>query len=159
MVKVVIVEDQTVLRDAYKVLLGGGEFQVVGEAGEGMAAIKCILRQSPDIILLDLSLPKMDGMAVLKEVKRQVSPPRVLVLTMNDSEDRIAEAFEHGADGFCLKDAAAREIFSAMHELMKGRRYVSPSIADKVVRGYVHACSGGNGRAAARPMSAAAALP
>jgi DNA-binding NarL/FixJ family response regulator len=158
MAKVVIVEDQTVLREAYKALLGNADFQVVGEAGEGMAAIKCIVKSSPDLVLLDLSLPKMDGMAVLKEIKRHLGPPKVLVLTMNDSEDRITEAFENGADGFCLKDAAAREILSAMTELMKGRRYVSPSIADKVVRGYIHASSVTGGRAAPKLPGASSAV-
>jgi DNA-binding NarL/FixJ family response regulator len=137
MKKVVIVEDQRILRDSYKSLIRKEGFDVVCEADDGMAAIKCILRQDPDIVLLDLSLPKMDGMAVLKEVKRQSRRPKVLVLTMNDADEKIAGAFESGADGFCLKDAASHELVFAMNEVINGRRYVSPTIADKVVQGYV----------------------
>ena len=140
MIKVAIIEDQKILRDGYKSLLKNREFEVVCEAAEGMAAIKCVLKERPDIILLDLSLPKMDGMAVLKEIRRPVirSKAKVLVLTMHDSEEKVAEAFQEGADGFCLKDSSASEMVLAMEEILKGNRYISAGIAGQVVTGYLH---------------------
>jgi DNA-binding NarL/FixJ family response regulator len=138
MKKVVIVEDHRVLRAGLKSLLNqSGAFKVVGEAGEGMEAIKCIQKNDPDLILLDLSLPKMDGISVLKEIRRQVKVPRILVLTMNDSEEKIVDGFNNGADGYCLKDAASGELIAAMETVLKGQRYISPGIAGKVVDGFL----------------------
>ena len=138
MKKVVIVEDHRVLRAGLKSLLTqNGAFKVVGEAGEGMEAIKCIQKSDPDLILLDLSLPKMDGISVLKEIRRQVKGPRILVLTMNDSEEKIVDGFNSGADGYCLKDAASGELIAAMETVLKGQRYISPGIAGKVVEGFL----------------------
>ena len=118
-------------------MLANKNFEVVGEADEGMAAIKCIQKTNPDIVLLDLSLPKMDGISVLKEIKRLAHRPKVLVLTMNDSDEKIAEGFDNGADGYCLKDAAGTELISAIEDVLKGKNFISPSIAGKVVTGFV----------------------
>jgi DNA-binding NarL/FixJ family response regulator len=136
--KVVIVEDHRLFREGLKSMLADkSEFEVVGEAGDGVEAITCIRRRKPNLVLLDLSMPKMNGISVMREIKSQFSEIKILALTIHESDQYVLEAFEAGADGYCLKDAGRNELMVAVSSVLDGKTYISPTISDNVMEGYL----------------------
>ncbi len=136
--KIVIVDDHTILRDGLQSLLTArGEYEVVGHAADGLEAIQAAKEYQPDIILLDLSMPKMNGIAAIKEIKKQVPEIKILALTIYRDEEYILSAFEAGADGYCLKDANFEEMLKALKIVMSGKTYMSPEVSEKVLQGYL----------------------
>jgi DNA-binding NarL/FixJ family response regulator len=136
--KIVIAEDQTLVRQGLRSLLSSEpELKVVAEAENGLEAIRCASKYKPDLILLDLAMPKMSGISALKEIKRQLAGVKILALTFHTSEEYILEAFESGADGYCLKNDSHAELLSAIDSVLSGKIYLSPTISDKVLKGYL----------------------
>jgi DNA-binding NarL/FixJ family response regulator len=136
--KIVIAEDHTILRDGLRSLLCSGEqYDVVGEAADGLEAIRCIEQCSPDLILLDLSMPRMSGASVIKEVKARFPEVKILALSVHDSEEYILETFQLGADGYCTKAASHSELLMAIASVLSGKRFISPDISDKVLEGFI----------------------
>lgn len=136
--KIVIAEDHTILRDGLRSLLSSDEhYEVVGEAADGLEAIRCVEQWSPDLILLDLSMPRMSGVSVIKEVKSRFPEVKVLALSVHDSEEYILETFQLGADGYCTKAASHSELLMAIGSVLSGKRYISPDISDKVLEGFI----------------------
>ncbi len=134
----VIAEDHTILRDGLRSLLSqSGEFKVIGEATDGIEAIRCVAECLPDIILLDLSMPKMNGISAIKEIKKQSPQTKVLVLTIHRDEEYILTSFQAGADGYCLKDARFDEVLNAMKMILSGKTYMSGEVSAKVLAGYL----------------------
>ena len=138
--RVVLVEDHTILRHGLRSLLTlTGDMEIVGEAGDGQRAIRCILDKEPHLVLLDLNMPKMDGFSVILEVKRQYPGTKILALTMHDDDSYVLDAFKAGADGYCLKSASQEELMGAVRAVLTGKRYISPEISDSVLEGYLEA--------------------
>jgi DNA-binding NarL/FixJ family response regulator len=138
MKKIVIAEDHTILREGLRSLLSSDEqYEVVGEAADGLEAIRCIEQCAPDLILLDLSMPRMSGASVIKEVKSRFPQVKVLALSVHDSEDYILETFQLGADGYCTKAASHVELLMAIQSVLSGKRYISPDISEKVLEGFI----------------------
>ena len=136
--KIVIAEDQTIVRKGLRSLLESEEnIEVVAEAGDGIETIKCVEQHSPDLVLLDLAMPKMSGLSALKDIKERFPKTRILVLTFHASEEYILEAFGSGADGYCLKNDTHTELLSAIKNLLAGKSYISPSVSEKVLEGYL----------------------
>jgi len=136
--KVVIVEDHKLFREGLKSLLSDkDDLVVVGEAGDGIEAIRAVKKYRPDLLLLDLSMPKMNGISVMKEIKSQFPEIKIMALTIHESDQYVLEAFEAGADGYCLKDAGRNELMVAVDSVVQGKRYISPSISDNVLEGYM----------------------
>jgi DNA-binding NarL/FixJ family response regulator len=136
--KIVLAEDHKILREGLKSLLGGEEaLEVIGEAEDGLQAIRCVEEYRPDLLLLDLSMPRMDGISAIKEIKSRFPDTKVLALTIHESDDCILEAFRSGADGYCLKEADRLELLSAIRTVLSGKRYISPGISDQVLEGYL----------------------
>jgi DNA-binding NarL/FixJ family response regulator len=141
--KIVIAEDHTILREGLRSLLSAeNEFEVVGEARDGLEAIRCVGNLKPDLVLIDLSMPRMNGSAAIREIKRQSPHTKVLALTVHKTEEYILEAFQAGADGYCLKDATHGELIMAIESIQSGKPYVSPGISDKLLRGYLEGKTG-----------------
>lgn len=135
---VVIVEDHTLFREGLKAMLTGRrDFDVVGEAEDGLAALREIERLEPDLVLLDLSMPKMSGISVMKEMQRIAPNTRIMALTIHESDQYVLEAFAAGTDGYCIKDASRAELMIALDSVMAGKTYISPGIADHVLDGYL----------------------
>ena len=136
--RIVIAEDHKILREGLRSLLtGSGDMDVVGEAGDGMTAIRTIRKTLPDLVLLDLNMPKMDGIAVIREIKKHSPEVRILALTMYRNEDYILEVFNSGGDGYCLKSSGKKDLITAINTVLSGKPYVSPEISGLVLQGYL----------------------
>ena len=136
--KVVIVEDHQLFREGLRAILESRDgFQVVGEAPDGVDAIRCIRNKEPDLLLLDISMPRRDGISVINETRRQFPDLKILVLTMHESDEFVLEAFKAGANGFCLKDSSRNELLVAIDGVLAGKTYISPQIAGDVIQGYI----------------------
>ena len=137
--KIVIAEDQTLVREGLRALLSVEDaFTIVGEAADGMEAIRAVEKYGPHLLLLDLAMPRMNGISALLEIKRQSPRTKILVLTFHTSEEYILEAFRSGADGYCLKNDTHTELLTGIKSILADKTYLSPSISGKVLEGYLH---------------------
>jgi DNA-binding NarL/FixJ family response regulator len=136
--RIVIAEDHKILREGLKALVNSSEdFEIVGEAGDGIAAIREVEKHHPDLLLLDLSMPRMSGISVIKDIKGRYPETKILALTIHESEDYILESFHSGLDGYCLKDASQSELLIAINRVLEGKTYLSPGISEKVLVGFL----------------------
>jgi two-component system response regulator NreC len=137
-VRIVLAEDHTILREGLRSLLSSNPiFEIVGEAEDGREAIRCVEKFKPDLILTDLSMPRMNGMEAIKEIKKESPATKVLVLTVHRAEEYILAAFRAGADGYLLKDSTHSELVMAVKKVLSGKPYISPEISEKVIEGYL----------------------
>lgn len=136
--KIFIAEDHQLFREGLKSMLRSrGDIDVVGEAEDGLEAVRQIRKVKPDLVLLDLSMPKMGGVSVMKEIKRELPDTRILALTIHESDQYVLEAFDAGTDGYCVKDASRQELMIAIDSVLQGKPYISPGISDQVIEGYL----------------------
>jgi two-component system response regulator NreC len=136
--RIVIAEDHTILREGLKMLLSSNpDLEVVGEARDGLEAIRAVDSYKPDLILMDLSMPRMNGVGAIQEIKKQSPATKILVLTVHKTEEHILTALKTGADGYILKDATHSELMMAIEYIFSGRSYLSPGISEKVIEGYL----------------------
>lgn len=141
--RLVVIDDHTILREGVRSLLSSRQdYEVVGEGSDGREAIRLADELHPDLILLDLSMPKTNGLEALAEIKRVSPQTRVLVLTMQKAEDYVFAALQAGADGYVLKDASSAELFLAVSSALAGERYLSPVITTAVVAKYLNCKEG-----------------
>jgi DNA-binding NarL/FixJ family response regulator len=146
--RIVIAEDHTLFRQGLKALLSLEEdFAVVGEAVDGHEAIQRAKELKPDLILLDISMPRVDGMTAIKEIKRVCPEAKILVLTVHKTEEHVLETLKSGASGYVLKDASHEEFLLAMKSVLQDKRYLSPDISARIVEGYL------NGQKTAEPTT------
>jgi DNA-binding NarL/FixJ family response regulator len=137
-VRIVIAEDHTILREGLRSLLSSdANLEVVAEAGDGREAIRHAKKYKPDLILTDLSMPRMNGMEAIREIKRESPATKVLVLTVHRAEEYILATFRAGADGYLLKDSTHSELLMAVKKVLSGTHYISPEISEKVIEGYI----------------------
>lgn len=126
---ILLVDDHAVLRSGLHMLLDAQPgLRVVGEAGDAQEALELAGRLQPSLILLDLTLPQIDGMTALPLLRKAAPSARVLVLTMHDDEGYLRQAFRAGASGYVLKKAADAELISAVRAVMRGENYVHPAM-------------------------------
>jgi DNA-binding NarL/FixJ family response regulator len=136
--KIIIAEDHKILREGLRVLLSGEpDMEVIGEAEDGFEAIRCVETLKPDLVLMDLSMPKMNGISAIKEINKRFPETKMLVLTVHASEDYLTETLRSGAHGYCLKDASHAELMGAIRTVLSGRSYLSPAVSEKVLAGYL----------------------
>jgi len=121
MVRVALVDDQAMVRQGLRMILEAeSHLTVVGEAGDGSDAIELVARSRPDVVLMDVRMPKMDGIAACERICAAPSPPKVLMLTTFDLEDYVYSALRAGASGFLLKDAPAEQLVEAIDVVARG---------------------------------------
>jgi DNA-binding NarL/FixJ family response regulator len=131
---VVVVEDHTLVREGLIAMLQSHtDIAVAGEAGDGEEALRVCASERPDVVLLDLRLPKLDGLEVLKRLKAGQPEVRVLVLTVHDEQNYVGEAVMAGADGYLLKTVAHREVADAVRRVARGEAVLHPAVARSVL--------------------------
>lgn len=132
MIRVVIVEDQTIVRQGLRSLLGlSGDIEIAGEASDGEEAIAVIASTKPDVVLLDLRMPKLDGVGVLKHLR---GTPPALILTTFDDDANLFDAVRAGAKGWLLKDVSLERLTGAIRTLAAGGTCIEPVITERIVR-------------------------
>jgi DNA-binding NarL/FixJ family response regulator len=146
-IRVLIADDHAVVRQGLRTYLElQDDVEVVGEAADGAAAVDAAQRHAPDVVLLDLAMPRLDGVAALKVLRERVPDARVLVLTSFGEDDRLFAALRSGAAGFLLKDTEPAELIRAIRTAHAGQAPLSPAVATRVVQ---ELASGGRPRALA----------
>jgi DNA-binding NarL/FixJ family response regulator len=131
--KIVIAEDHRLFRDSLREMLGAlGEVEVVGEAEDGLAAIDCVRQTKPDLLVLDLSMPRLSGLGVIRDIKSQFPNLKILVLTIHCSNQYLEESFTAGVDGYCTKESSVEEIMAAIKTVCDGKTFVGADLADRM---------------------------
>jgi DNA-binding NarL/FixJ family response regulator len=149
-VRVLLVDDDPLLRSGLRLMLAPEEsIDVVGEAGDGDEVLAAVDRHRPDVVLMDIRMPRLDGIAATRLLRAQPRPPAVIVLTTFDADDLVLRALEAGAIGFLLKDTAPAEIVRAIHHAHAGGSMLSPTVARQLV-----ALVAGDGEAGSRREAA-----
>jgi DNA-binding NarL/FixJ family response regulator len=141
--RIAIAEDHTILREGLRALLSNEpDFEIIGEAEDGRKAIHCVEELSPDLVLMDLSMPRMDGLTAIKEIKKQSPGIKIIALTVHKTEEYVLQALQAGVDGYVLKDASHSELKMAARKVLAGKRYLSPDVSEKVIAGYLEGKKG-----------------
>ena len=142
-IKVVVADDHTILRQGIKALLDNQEeIEVVGEAKDGREAIKVIEELSPDVILMDIAMPGLNGLEATRRIKKKFPKTKVVVLTMHTNEEYIFQILNAGADGYLVKETAFQDLISAISSVHRGEAFMSPSISKKVLTEYIQRAQG-----------------
>ena len=137
-VRIVLADDHTILREGLRALLSADpDFEIIGEAGDGREAVRCVEKLGPDLLLMDLSMPRMSGMDAISEIKKRYPETKIIALTVHKTEEYLLSTLQAGVDGYVLKDATHDELVMAIHNVMAGKRYLSPGISEKVIEGYL----------------------
>ena len=136
--RIVLAEDHAILREGLKALLSAEPaMEIVCEAADGREALRCVAGHAPDLILIDLAMPKMNGLEAIREIRRHHGATKILVLTVHRSEEYVHAALEAGADGYVLKDSTHAELLMAIRHVLSGRRYLGPGASEMVIEGYL----------------------
>jgi len=136
-IKLVVVDDHALFRRGLVGLLDGmPEFQVVGEAGNGQEAIAVIEKHKPDIVLLDVNMPVMDGVTTVQMLRGRSAPVRILMLTISQSEDDLFGAIKAGADGYILKNAEPDDLRDTLLHIACGERVLAPEVTGAVLKAF-----------------------
>lgn len=134
MVRILLADDHPIVREGLRALLEiEPDFEVIAECANGEEALRAISRLHPDVLLLDLEMPVLDGVETIRRLSKQPAPPKVIVFTAFDDDERIIHAIQAGANGYLLKDAPRDEIFKAIHVAMQGGSLLQPVIASKLL--------------------------
>ena len=136
--RIVLAEDHTILREGLRALLSADpNFEIIGEAQNGREAVRCVEKLEPDLVLMDLSMPRMSGMDAIREIKRRYPEVKIIALTVHKTEEYLLTTLKAGADGYVLKDATHEELVMAIKNVMGGKSYLSPGVSEKIIVGYL----------------------
>jgi DNA-binding NarL/FixJ family response regulator len=138
-IRVLIADDDPLVRVALSMVLGAGEeIDVVAEAAEGAAAVEAARRLRPDVVLMDIRMPGMDGLAATEAIRSAGDTPAVIILTTFDTDEHILRALRAGANGFLLKDTPPREILDAIRRVAAGEAMLAPTVIARLIDHVVH---------------------
>jgi DNA-binding NarL/FixJ family response regulator len=136
--RILIAEDHTILREGLNSLLATRPgIEVVAEAANGLEAVSKVQKLQPDLVLMDLSMPLMDGIEAIREIARRFPKTRTLALTVQRNEESFLEAMRAGASGFILKDSCCTDLLAAIRLVLAGKTYISPELSRTVLEGYL----------------------
>jgi len=134
---VLLADDHTLLLGAFEKLLSP-ECDIVGQVSDGRALVAAAEKLNPDIVVLDISMPLLNGLEAGRQIKQRARDVRLVFLTMNEDTDLAAEAFRSGASAYLLKRSATSELLTAIHEVMRGHSYITPLITEGLVGALMH---------------------
>jgi two-component system response regulator NreC len=128
-IRIFLADDHAIIRDGLRAILSDHrEFEVVGEAADGIEAIRGCGQSKPDLLLLDISMPKMNGIEAISDIKKQDPDIKILILSLHRSGEQVRLAIKAGADGYALKDAKQKELVEAIHAVMNGEFYLCKEV-------------------------------
>ncbi len=137
-IRILLADDHTILRAGLKMMLNAQpDMEVVGEAQDGRQALQEAQRLQPDIILMDITMPDMNGIEATKQLKKELPDVKVLILTMHEHEEYVFQALRAGASGYMLKEAADTDLISALRIIQSGQFYLSPAAQSVMVGDYL----------------------
>jgi two-component system, NarL family, response regulator NreC len=137
-IRLVLVEDHEVVRQGLRALLAAEpDFDIVGEAGDGLVATELVTRLRPDVLVLDLMLPGLPGLDVVRAVRQGSPETRVVILSMHANEAYVLGALQAGAVGYVLKKSGSADLLAAIRAAWSGRRYLSPPLSEVAIQAYV----------------------
>jgi two-component system response regulator NreC len=137
MIKVVVADDHTILRQGIKALLDNqAGIEVIGEAKDGREALTLIERLQPDVILMDIAMPGLNGLEATRRIKKKFPKIKVLVLTMYTNEEYVFQILQAGANGYLVKETAFQDLISAITAVYRDEAFMSPSISKQVINRY-----------------------
>lgn len=138
MTTIVLADDHQILRQGLRKLLEDEVgFHVVGETGDGLEAVELVEQLKPDILVVDMVMPGLNGLDVIRSVRQRSERTRCIVLSMHANEAYVVEALRNGASGYLLKESSSSELIRAVQEVVVGHRYLSPSLAERALDAYV----------------------
>ncbi len=133
-VRVVLVDDDPLVRAGLRMILGGApDIDVVAEAADGQDAVDAVLREAPDVVLMDIRMPRMDGLAATRRMLDRGTSARIIVLTTFDTDDMVVTALSYGAAGFLLKDTSPADLVDAVRRVAIGQPILSPSVTAQLI--------------------------
>jgi DNA-binding NarL/FixJ family response regulator len=148
-IRVLVVDDQALVRAGFAMILGAqDDLEVVGEAADGLEALALVRETTPDVVLMDVRMPRMDGLETLRALQRESRVPRVLMLTTFDLDEYVYEAMRAGAAGFMLKDVPREQLIGAVRSVAAGDALLAPAITRRLIEEFVR-----------RPAPSAAGTP
>jgi DNA-binding NarL/FixJ family response regulator len=137
--RILLVEDHTLLRQGIMtMLLTEPDIEIAGEADNGRDAIRLAASLNPDLVLMDISMPGMNGTEAIADIKIRNPAIKVMMLTVHMAEEYIREALSSGADGYVLKHSTREELIQAIRQVLNGKTYLAPDVAQKVISGYLN---------------------
>jgi two-component system response regulator NreC len=138
LISIVLAEDHQIVREGIRALLKSEPgFSVTGEAESGLGVVDLVTRLKPTVLIVDLSMPGLGGLEITRQVRQRCPSTRVIVLSMHASEPFVLEALRVGAAGYVLKSAGVTDLVKAVHEVVAGRRFLSPPLSDLAIESYV----------------------
>ena len=137
-VTLIVADDHPIVRQGMKNLLNAEpDFEVVGDAGDGITAVQLVERFKPDVLVVDMMMPGMNGLEVIRQVKERSPATRMIVLSMQSGEAYVVEALKNGASGYMLKDTDPVELIFAIREVLQDRRYLSQPLSQKLIDAFI----------------------
>lgn len=137
-IRVLIVDDHAIVREGIRMILAlHDDIEVVGEAADGSEAIEQVGKLSPDVVLMDIAMPGLGGLEATLEIVKKKPPTKILVLTQYDNTEYIYRFLRAGAAGYVLKKAVGSDLVSAIRAVAQGKSFLDPSVADKVIKGFL----------------------
>jgi DNA-binding NarL/FixJ family response regulator len=138
MIRVVVVDDQAVVRAGFRTMLGAQpDIEVVGDAGDGLEALQVVNAERPDVVLMDIRMPRLDGLEATRRMLGRGDPVRVLIMTTFDLDEYVYEALRAGASGFLLKDIAREDLARAVRTVAAGDALLAPTVTRRLIDAYV----------------------
>jgi DNA-binding NarL/FixJ family response regulator len=133
-IRVVLVDDERLVRSGLRMILeSAGDIEVVGEAGDGGGAVEQVRLHRPEVVLMDIRMPAMDGLAATRELTALPDPPRIIMLTTFELDEYVHTALDNGAVGFLLKDTPPRDLIQAVHTVAEGNAMLAPSVTRRLI--------------------------
>jgi two-component system, NarL family, response regulator NreC len=137
-IRILLADDHRIVREGFRALLEAEpDFQIVAETGDGLDAVRLVEQHKPQVLVLDLMMPGLNGLEVARQVSQRAPRTRIVVLSMHANEAYVLEALKNGASAYVLKDASAAELVRGVREANAGRRYLSPPLSEPAIDSYI----------------------